>query len=91
MKKALLSVLLPGLLLAYQPASPAPVFLTHVNEPTGQRVIWPLIIGGAVAIGIAGGGGIWFWNKILNVQEHLLTNSPPQGVAWQFTTDEYPE
>lgn len=101
MKKLLLSLLLPSLLLAYQPASPPAVqlrpppvlLLTQPPDlqPTQVVAIIPaVVIGGAILFGVAR-GGIWIWSKALGAWEHHLTNSPPQGIGWQFTGEEYPE
>lgn len=88
MKKLTLTLLLPAMLLAYQPADPPPVALATLQP---QPVFWPVIIGGVVVVGGAGFLGIKLINKILQIHEHRITNGAPDEVRFTWAEDEYPE
>ncbi len=99
-KQVILSVLLcPSLLLAqqtatperpspYNPASPPQIVLLTkppVLQPT-EVVLAPVVI--IIAGGAAIGGGIWIWNKVLRMKEHILTNGHPNAVRYNFDGEE---
>lgn len=93
MKKILLSLLCATCALAYQPAAPAPVFLTSPPDLQPARVvaIVPAVIIGAVVVGGVAWGGIKIINKVLDIWEHKITNGPPEQIRFTFAEDEYPE
>lgn len=89
MKKLLVSILLPAMLLAYQPPNPPPVTLASLQP---QPVFWPLVIGGAAVVGGAGFLGIKLINGMLRRWEHHVTNSPQEEIVFTFEgEEEYPE
>ena len=98
--QAILSVLLcPSLLLAqqtatperpspYNPASPPQIVLLTkppVLQPT-EVVLAPVVI--IIAGGAAIGGGIWIWNKVLRMKEHILTNGAPAAVVFTLEPED---
>lgn len=91
MKKLLISILLPAMLLAYQPADPPHVPTVTLASLQPQPVFWPAVIIGAAAAGGAGWVGIKIINKILQIHEHRITNGVPEEVVFTFAEDEYPE
>lgn len=91
MKKLAISILLPAMLLAYQPADPPHVPTVTLASLQPQPVFWPLVIGGAAVVGGAGFLGIKLINGMLRRWEHHVTNSPQEEIVFTFAEDEYPE
>lgn len=85
MKKLAISILLPALLLAYQPPNPPPVTLASLQP---QPVFWPAVIVGAAVVGGAGWVGIKIVNKILEIHEHRITNGAPDQIVFTFDGEE---
>lgn len=85
MKKLAISILLPAMLLAYQPADPPPVALATLQP---QPVFWPVVIGGVVVVGGAGFLGIKLINGMLRQWEHKITNGAPDEVQFTFDGEE---
>jgi len=86
MKKLTILLLLPSVMLAYQPAVRAPEILlvTHRPEPQPTEVIAvvPAVVIGAVVIGGLAWAGLKVANRIINIWERKVTNSPPAGVVF---------
>lgn len=86
MKKIAL-ILLPSLLLAYEPAhAPEPeiLLLTHPVEPKPTEVIAivPAVAIGAVVVGGLAWAGLKVANRIMDIWERQVTNKPPAGVRF---------
>lgn len=86
-KKFLISITVPGFLLASQPIADSPLLLTSPKEiqPTHIIAVVPAVVVGAVVIGGIAWGGLKIANRIMDLWEHRVTNSPPAGV--EFTQD----
>ncbi len=72
----------------YDPANqPVIVLLTRppVVQPT-EVLLGPVVV--IIAGGAAIGGGIWIWNKVLRMKEHILTNGHPNAVVYNFDGEE---
>lgn len=85
MKKTILSLLVTGSILAYQPATPAPAFLTHPPESVEaqpQIGLVPAVAIGAVVVGGVAWVGFKVMNRIMNIWERQVTNTPPPGVVF---------
>jgi hypothetical protein len=86
MKKLTLLLLLPSLLLAYQPAhSPDILLVTQPLksvEPTPQMGLVPAVAIGAVVVGGVAWFGLRIANRIMGIWEKQATNAPPPGVVF---------
>lgn len=87
-RKILISLIVPGFLLASQPVVDSPLLLTSPKEiqPTNVIAVVPAVVIGAVVIGGVAWGGLKIANRIIDLWEHRVTNSPPAGV--EFTQEE---
>lgn len=88
MKKNIILLLLPSLLLAYQPTQPPEPHIALVTQPLEEpkptEVIGlvPAVAIGAVVVGGIAWVGIKVANKIMNIWERQATNVPPPGVVF---------
>jgi len=91
MKKLTILLLLPSLLLAYQPSVRAPeiALLTHPAEPKPTEVIAvvPAVVIGAVAIGVIAWGGLKIANRIMDIWAQKATNAAPIEFTLQGSFD----
>ena len=93
MKKTLVLLLTPILLLAYQPTQPPEPHIALVTQPLEEpkptEVIGlvPAVAIGAVVVGGIAWVGLKVANKIMNIWERQATNVPPPGVV--FTLNEF--
>jgi len=88
MKKTAIIILLPSLLLAYQPTQPPEPHIALVTQPMEEpkptEVIGlvPAVAIGAVVVGGIAWVGLKVANKIMNIWERQATNVPPPGVVF---------
>jgi hypothetical protein len=83
MKKHILILLIPSLLLAFQPPvlSPGIASVTPPEPKPQIGVVAGVAIGAAIVVGV-GWLGFRVAHKIMNIWEKQVTNSPPPGVVF---------
>jgi len=88
MKKNVILLLLPSLLLAYQPTQPPEPHIALVTQPLEEPKptevigIVPAVAIGAVVVGGIAWVGLRVANRIIGLWEKQVTNSPPPGVVF---------
>jgi hypothetical protein len=83
MKKHILILLIPSLLLAFQPPvlSPGIASITPPEPKPQSGVVAGVAIGAAIVVGV-GWLGFRVAHKIMNIWEKQVTNQPPPGVVF---------
>lgn len=93
MKKTAILLLLPSLLLAYQPTQPPEPHIALVTQPGDEPKptevigIVPAVAIGAVVVGGIAWVGLRVANRIIGLWEKQVTNTPPPGVVFTLQPD----